>query len=157
VETTLEGCYCWNVRSERLDMTYFFFIRTHKEPTARRQRRLRAARELLFFVSETLTMRPGTMRPGVRKHSKNSLRWGGDPRCCIACGRNFMVLSVNHRLLDEREEWKNLKNCRHARSFMVKAEDIESIYFHKRPWLWSCFYRASKQIVSTTGGKIHSR
>lgn len=72
----------------------------------------------------------------------------GERLCCMACGRDFMALGIVSKVLDEREEWKNLKkNCRDDRSYMVKAEDIESMYFHRRPWLWTCFYRASKQIA----------
>lgn len=56
-----------------------------------------------------------------------------------------MALGVVSKALDEREEWKNLKKDRQDdSSYMVKAVDIERMYFHKRPWLRTCFYRASK-------------
>lgn len=58
-----------------------------------------------------------------------------------------MVLVNPTVALDEREDWKHLKNDHPTcASFMVKADDIESMYFHKRPWIWTCFYRASKKI-----------
>jgi hypothetical protein len=69
--------------------------------------------------------------------------------CCITCGRNFLALGTPSNALDEREEWMNLNDgSEYEQSYLVKAEDIEKMYFHKRPWLWTCFYRASKQIVS---------
>jgi hypothetical protein len=71
--------------------------------------------------------------------------------CCIACGRYPEDLDWNMRALKEREDWKNLmKNPREDRSYMVKAEDIESMYFHKRPWSWACYYRASKKVGLVT-------
>lgn len=93
-----------------------------------------------------------TMAPGLKK-GRYTFRLGEPAHCCIACGREFTVLVSPTKALDEREDWKNLKkNHQPARSYMVKTEDIESMYFHKRPWIWACFYRASKKIGLTIDG-----
>jgi hypothetical protein len=50
------------------------------------------------------------------------------------------------KVFEERDDWKELHmKCRRARSIMVKAEHIETMYF-KRPWIWVTFYRASKHF-----------
>jgi hypothetical protein len=88
------------------------------------------------------------MALGLQKKGRYTFRIGEPALCCIACGRTFTCLVVNNRAFDEREDWRNLdKNHQYARSYMVKAEDIESMYFHKRPWIWASFYRASKKSL----------
>lgn len=58
-----------------------------------------------------------------------------------------MVLVDPTRALDEREDWNNFKkNHPMAGSYILKADDIESMYFRRRPWIWATFYRASKKI-----------
>lgn len=75
------------------------------------------------------------------------LRYGEPHYCCIACGRNFLALGTTSLALDEREEWKELRKSRRGdRSYMVNAKDVENMYFHKRPWIWTGFYRASELL-----------
>jgi hypothetical protein len=62
------------------------------------------------------------------------------PGCCIVCGGLFLGLLHSNKVFDEREEWQSYRlGC----SYMVNAEDFESMYFHRRPMLWLHFYRAS--------------
>lgn len=87
------------------------------------------------------------MAPGFIKRGGHTFRVEEPAHCCIACGRRFTVLEFPTSALDEREDRRNLeKNYPLACSYMAKADDIESRYFHKKPWIWACFYRASKKI-----------
>jgi hypothetical protein len=72
----------------------------------------------------------------------------GDPsECCVVCGAKLPHEMSANVMFNEREEWKQLKalapkNQRRLISVMVKTKDIESMYFHRHPWMLSHFYRA---------------
>ena len=80
------------------------------------------------------------MARGKKKNSR-SPRPPGEAAACIACGFNTTFSGELGLISKEREEWKSLEE---GDSAIVKSKDVEGMYFHKEPWLWTSFVRASQ-------------
>lgn len=76
-----------------------------------------------------------------KKRNPRSPRPPGQAACCIACGIGLTFSGEMGIISEEREEWKSLGE---GDSAIVKSEDVEGMYFHKEPWLWTSFVRASQ-------------
>lgn len=64
----------------------------------------------------------------------------GESPCCIACGVGTFASAELRIIFEEREEWKQLE----GKLAIVSSKEIEGMYFHKEPWLWTSFARASQ-------------
>jgi hypothetical protein len=68
----------------------------------------------------------------------------GQAHCCIACGVG-LCFALPEMVREESEEWKSLLAADRAKYAIVSPKDVEEMFFHRLPWLWSIFYRASQR------------
>lgn len=64
----------------------------------------------------------------------------------MACGRQVLWTIYPELIFEEREEWKPLGAGDKFKSAIVKAEDIEGMYFYQEHWVWAAFSRTCERL-----------